>query len=129
MTAAQEATDAIEALRAQWAPHFNAGKISDLGELFYAPDAFALPGGNDYVRGRSNITAFLQQIRDSGDVRFELGVIETVAAGDIGYLVGNYVFTDASGTSSPGLTHEAYRRQPDGSWQCVVDMWHNIQPA
>jgi ketosteroid isomerase-like protein len=125
-TTTQEAIGAIEALRAQWAPHFNAGKISELGELFYAPSAFALPGDHDLVEGRANITAFLQEVRDSGDVRFELGVIETAASGDIGYLVGNYVFTDASGTSFPGLTHETYRLQPDGSWQCVVDMWHNM---
>jgi ketosteroid isomerase-like protein len=123
---AQEAIDAIEALRAQWPVHFNAGRISELGELFYASDAYAMPGGHDYVKGRAAITAFLQEVRDSGDVRFELGVIETVASGDMGYLVGNYVFTDASGTSSPGLTHEAYRLQPDGRWQCVVDMWHNM---
>jgi ketosteroid isomerase-like protein len=125
-TATQEAIDAIEALRAQWAPHFNAGKISELGELFYAPDARALPGDHDIVNGRASITAFLQEVRDAGDVRFELGVIETVASGDIGYLVGNYVFTDATGTSYPGLTHEAYRLQSNGRWQCTVDMWHNI---
>jgi ketosteroid isomerase-like protein len=117
---------AIEALREQWAPHFNAGKISELGELFYAPDAYALPGGSDVVRGRPEITRFLQEVRDSGDVRFELDVIETYAEGDLGYLVGNYVFTDASGIAHPGLTHEAYRRTPDGHWECVVDMWHNI---
>jgi hypothetical protein len=27
--------------------------------------------------------------------------------------------------SVPGVTHEAYRRQPDSSWKCTVDMWHN----
>jgi ketosteroid isomerase-like protein len=117
---------AIQALREQWAPHFNAGKISELGELFYAADAYALPGGTDMVRGRAEITRFLQEVRESGDVRFELGVIDTYAEGDLGYLVGNYVFTDATGVAHPGLTHEAYRRRPDGNWECVVDMWHNI---
>jgi ketosteroid isomerase-like protein len=117
---------AIQALREQWAPHFNAGKISELGELFYASDAYALPGGSDLVKGRAEITRFLRDVRDSGDVRFELDVIDTYAEGDLGYLVGNYVFTDASGVAHQGLTHEAYRRGPDGSWQCVVDMWHHI---
>ena len=35
---------------------------------------------------------------------------------------GNYLFTDAAGETFPGLTHEAYRRQADGScsawWTC-----------
>src|SRR5689334_5779045 len=101
-----EAIEAIQALRVQWAPHFNAGKISELGELFYAPDAFALPGDQDVVRGRANITALMQQVRDSGDVRFDLDIIEIAASVDIGYVVGTYVFTDASGTQSRGLTHE-----------------------
>ena len=35
---------AIEALRAQWPVHFNSGRITELGELFYAEDARALPG-------------------------------------------------------------------------------------
>jgi ketosteroid isomerase-like protein len=125
-TSTTEGIAAIQALREQWAPHFNAGKISELGELFYADAAYALPGGTDIVRGRAEITRFLQEVRNSGDVRFELGVIDTYAEGDLGYLVGNYVFTDASGVAHPGLTHEAYRRKADGSWECVVDMWHNI---
>jgi ketosteroid isomerase-like protein len=122
-----EGIAAIQALRERWAPHFNGGKISELGELFYAPDAYALPGGSDIVQGRADITRFLQEVRDSGDVRFELDVIDTYAEGDLGYLVGNYVFTDASGVAHPGLTHESYRRKPDGRWECVVDMWHNIE--
>lgn len=127
MSTTTEAIAAIEALREQWPLHFNSGRIRELGELFYAPDAFALPGGTDIVRGRADIVSFLQQAKDAGDkVHFELGVIDTEASGDMGYLVGNYVFTDAAGDDFPGLTHEAYRRQPDGSWLCVVDMWHHI---
>jgi ketosteroid isomerase-like protein len=120
-----EGVAAIEALREQWPAHFNSGRIEELGELFYAADGCALPGGTDLVRGRANIVRFLQDVRNSGDVRFELGVIETYAEGDVGYLVGSYVFTDADGVDHPGLTHEAYVRQPDGRWQCTVDMWHN----
>jgi len=71
-TGTQEAVEAIEALRAQWPQHFNDGRISELGQLFYAPEAFALPGEHDAIRGRDNITAFLREIRDSGDVHFEL---------------------------------------------------------
>jgi len=127
MSTTTDAVEAIQALREQWPLHFNSGRITELGELFYAPDAYALPGGSDIVRGRADIVAFLQAAKDGGEkVHFELGVIDTSASGDMGYLVGNYVFTDAAGDTFPGLTHEAYRRQADGSWQCVVDMWHHI---
>jgi ketosteroid isomerase-like protein len=127
MSATSESISAIQALREQWPVHFNSGRIKELGELFYAPDAYALPGGADIVRGRADIVAFLQAAKDAGDkVHFELGVIDTAASGDMGYLVGNYVFTDAAGDAFPGLTHESYRRQADGRWQCVVDMWHHV---
>jgi ketosteroid isomerase-like protein len=57
-------------------------------------------------------------------LRFDLGVIQTVAGEDIGYLVGTYV-AHMGDQSVPGVTHEAYRRQSDGSWKCTVDMWHH----
>lgn len=119
--------EAIEALRAQWAPHFNAGRIDQLSELFYTEDARALPPNHEVVNGRPAIADFFRQVRESGDVRFDLGVIATVASGDLGYLVGNYVFTDASGTPSNGVTLETYRLQDDGSWKCVADMWHSSE--
>jgi len=120
--------EAIEAVRAKWPVLFNGGKVDELGEWFYAEDAYALPPDRDPIRGRRAIVEYFREVRGSGDTRFELGVIETVAAGDMGYLVGTYVFTSGA-KSVNGVTHEAYRRQADGSWKCVVDMWHNSEPA
>ena len=119
---------AIEAVRAKWPVLFNAGRMKELGEWFYAEDAVALPPGSEPVRGRANIAAFFKSVKESGDVHFELAVLETVAEGDLGYLVGTYVFT-SNGKSVNGVTHEAYRRQRDGTWKCVVDMWHDAAPS
>jgi ketosteroid isomerase-like protein len=119
----------IEALREQWPGLFNAGRITELSETFYAEDAVALPPDLDASFGREAIRALLQGFVDSGDVSFELGVIETHSSGDTGYLVGNYKFTDATSGEAvvhDGRTLETYRREPDGSWKCVADMWHHI---
>jgi ketosteroid isomerase-like protein len=118
--------DAIEAVRARWPVLFNAGQMDELGEHFYAEDAWALPPDTEPIKGRGEIARFLRQAYESGEVRFELGVIETVAEADLGYLVGTYVLT-VNGTSVNGVTHETYRLQADGTWKCVVDMWHNSQ--
>ena len=123
------ARDAIEAVRARWPELFNAGRLEELGEHFYSADARALPPDTPAIQGRDAIVEFFRSVRDTGDVHFDLGVIETVADDRIGYLVGSYVFTDAEGNRWNGVTHEAYRAQPDGSWKCVVDMWHNTGPA
>lgn len=120
--------EAIEAVRARWPVLFNARKMDELGEWFYAEGAVALPPEHAPVRGRKSIVEYFRGVAESGDATFELGVIDTVCEGDLGYLVGNYVFT-SGGKSVNGVTLETYRRQRDGSWKCVVDMWHNAEPS
>jgi len=126
--ASENGKDAIEALRAQWAPHFNAKRLKELCELFYAEDARALPPNHPIVEGRARIRELFEEVHRAGDARFDLGVVHTEASGDIGYLVGTYTFTMRVGAAAPtvtrGVTLEAYRRQPDGRWRCVADMWH-----
>lgn len=117
--------ESIEAVRAEWPVLFNAGDIDRLGDHFYAENAVALPGAHEPVEGRAAIVSYLREVRESGDVGFELGVIETVVVGDLGYVIGTYVFTSDDGSRANGVTLETYRPQHDGTWKCVVDMWHN----
>lgn len=118
---------AIEAVRAQFPVLFNEGKFDELGEWFYAEDAVALPAGREPIEGREAICAFFSELYDSVGLRFDLGVISTDATTDVGYLVGTYVAHTDDGSSVPGVTHEAYRLQADGTWKCTVDMWHDTQ--
>ena len=126
------AIEAIEALREQWAPLFNAKRIDELCDLFYSEDSVAIPPDHDLVRGRPAIRDLLQGYADLGDVAFDLGVAETHASGDTGYLVGTYVFYDRTGeaeVTAEGRTLETYRREPDGTWKCTADMWHDLDPT
>ncbi|MGD9765600.1 MAG: nuclear transport factor 2 family protein [Candidatus Binatia bacterium] len=130
MTTDRAAVEAIEALRAQWDVHFNAGRIAELANLFYTDDAVALPPDTPHITGRANIRAFFQSFYNSGKVEFHLGVIRTEAAGNYGYLVGDYTLeVTASGRTQRfrGETNEAYRKLADGRWQCCADMWHNVE--
>lgn len=118
---------AIEEVRARFPVLFNEGRFDELGKWFYAEDATALPPGRDPIEGRDAICAFFSELYNSIGLRFDLDVIKTVASGDTGYLVGTYVARTSDGNSVPGVTHEAYRLQSDGSWKCTVDMWHDRQ--
>ncbi|MFN8185791.1 MAG: DUF4440 domain-containing protein [Gaiellales bacterium] len=121
--------EGIEAVRAEWLALFNAGRMDELGERFYAEDAWAMPPGVEPIRGRGKIVQLFRDVYESGDdPHYELVIIETVAEGNLGYLVGRYSFT-VDGKSVHGLTHETYRREADGSWKCVVDMWHQSEPT
>jgi ketosteroid isomerase-like protein len=114
----------IEAVRAQFPVLFNAGNFDELGRWFYAEDAVALPFGQGPIEGRDAICTYFDDLWKNAGLRFDLGVIQTVAADEIGYLVGTYV-AHMGDQDVPGVTHEAYRLQPDGSWKCTVDMWHD----
>ena len=46
---------AIEAVREQFPILFNQGKFDELGKLFYAADAVALPAGREPIEGREAI--------------------------------------------------------------------------
>lgn len=118
---------AIEDVRAQFPVLFNEGRFDELGQWFYAEDAMALPAGRDPIEGREAICAYFSELYDSIGLRFDLDVIKTVAGDDTGYLVGTYVARTSDGGSAPGVTHEAYRLQADGTWKCTVDMWHDRQ--
>jgi ketosteroid isomerase-like protein len=123
---------AIEAVRARWPELFNAKRIVELGEHFYALDGVAIPPDHEVAMGRAAIVKLLQGYADSGDVTFKLGVIETHADDLTGYLIGNYVFYDrraAKEMTYEGRTLETYRKEPDGTWKCSVDMWHHLDPS
>jgi len=58
--------------------------------------------------------------------------IEVARSGELAYLSGSYEFTfnDASGkpTSDRGKFVEIVKKQPDGSWKCVNDIWNSDAP-
>ena len=127
-----ESVKAIEAVRERWPVLFNSKRIVELGAHFYALDGAAIPPDHDIAKGRPAIVKLLQGYADSGDVTFKLGVIETHADDKTGYLVGNYVFYDRRGPKEltyEGRTLETYRKEPDGTWKCTVDMWHHLDAA
>lgn len=120
---------AIEELRSKWHDFFNAKRIKELCDHFYTEDTVCIPPDHDLVWGKAATRALLQGYADMGNVAFKLGVVETHADDHTGYLIGNYVFYDRrSGkeVSVEGRTLETYRKEPDGSWKCTVDMWHDL---
>jgi ketosteroid isomerase-like protein len=59
--------------------------------------------------------------------------VEVAQSGDIGYASGTYEFTmnDASGKPVPdrGKYLEVWKKQADGKWKCVMDIWNSDLPA
>lgn len=112
-------------LRERFATLFAEGNIDQIGETFYAPDAMLLPPDAAPVRGRPAIVAFLKGLREqSGKGVF--GVLRETSEGGLAYIAGTAAFPDVG---LDCVTLETYQRQADGSWKCVVDMFHAQGPA
>jgi ketosteroid isomerase-like protein len=59
--------------------------------------------------------------------------VEVAQSGDIGYTSGTYEFTmnDASGkpVNERGKYLEVWKKQADGKWKCVMDIWNSDLPV
>jgi uncharacterized protein (TIGR02246 family) len=90
----------------------------------YAPDAHLLPPGSEAVEG-PGIEAFWQGFLDMGvtggrlqDVRFE-------ERDDLVVAEGWYQVHGDSGVLDTGKYVDVAKRQPDGSWKWVIDIFNS----
>ena len=64
---------------------------------------------------------------------FQTTKAEVSHTGDLGYGVGVYQWTskDVKGNDyhETGKYSEVWKKQSDGSWKCVVDIWNADPPA
>ena len=90
----------------------------------YAPDAHLLPPGSEAVEG-PGIQAFWQGFLDMGvtggrleDVRFE-------ERDDLVVAEGRFEVHGESGVLDRGKYVDVAKRQPDGSWKWVIDIFNS----
>jgi ketosteroid isomerase-like protein len=77
--------------------------------------------------GRSQIRDFFQGMIEAGVGELALESLKIDVSDDLAYNVGKY----SLGKPAPdaGKFVEVHRRQPDGSWRCVADIFNSDQPA
>lgn len=113
------------ALREYFDVRWAEGRIDEIGEVFYARDAMLLPPDAEPVRGRAAIVDYLKGLRAQAG-KGVFGVMRTTTEGGLAYIAGTAAFP-AMGLDC--VTLETYERQSDGSWKCVVDMFHSRKPV
>jgi uncharacterized protein (TIGR02246 family) len=112
----------------------NAGDI-DAVTAVYASDAALLPPNLPPQKGQNAIRGFWGGFLKAYTVRFELGSDTIEGRGDLAYNMGHYRFTavpkarNQPGVADEGKFLEILKRQPDGKWKYVVDMYSsNLAP-
>ncbi|MBN2099981.1 MAG: DUF4440 domain-containing protein [Dehalococcoidia bacterium] len=94
----------------------------------YADDAKVLPPNMPMVTGKGSIQAFWKFAMDMG-AHLNLDAVELAVDGGMAYERGVITTTMQPGTAQEKITKGKYvtvmRRQPDGSWKLVLDIWNS----
>jgi len=111
-----------------------AGRASDWNALtaLYATDAVRMPPNQPTVTGRDAIRAFHGQFPKLDSFAFSL--IELDGRGDLAWYRGKYAMSfTLPGTkqsmADSGKLVAVLRKQPDGSWLTVADIWNSDLPV
>jgi uncharacterized protein (TIGR02246 family) len=125
---------AIHAADSAFAAAVNAGNVDGVAAV-YASNASLLPPNLPPQKGRNAIRSFWGGFLNAYTVRFEIGSDIIEGRGDLAYNLGHYTFTAVpKAKANPGVADEGkfveiLKKQPDGSWKYVVDMYSsNLAP-
>jgi len=123
---------AIRDADAQWSKAV-AAKDLEGTIAFYSDDATVLPPNAPAVTTKANIRALWASLLAPGvDTSWQTTKVEVARSGELGYVLGTYVVTvkDAQGklAAENGKLVEVWKKQPDGKWKCVADMYNSDLP-
>jgi ketosteroid isomerase-like protein len=124
--------DAIYRLDAELMKAASAKNAAALVKAFYASDAVLMPPNHGLVEGRAKIEGFLQGLIDAGLTGIKLETTTVASAGDLAYGQGRYTLSLSPPGGAPvqdvGKYVVVYRRQANGSWRAVSDIFNSDQP-
>jgi ketosteroid isomerase-like protein len=96
----------------------------------YAEDATRLPPNQAAVQGRAAIQMWGEVFPPFSD--FQLQILELEGRGDLAYCRGTYSMTVAPAGAAPiedrGKYMDIWRKQADGSWKILRDVWNSDLP-
>ena len=121
---------AVRDLDAQWSKAA-AAKDAESAVSYYAEDAALMPPNAPIATGKEAIRVFWKSLVASPGftVGWKATKAEVARSGDLAYLIGTYELTvnDASGkpVNDRGKYIEVWRKQADGKWKAVADMFNS----
>jgi len=98
---------------------------------YWSDDAIVLPPGQPMVKGKDALRKMVQDSKDipGFSITWKSSDIQFSPDGQMAYMSGENLMTmnDTSGNkiTIPGRGYTIWRKQADGNWKCVVDIWNN----
>ncbi len=96
----------------------------------YAEDAIVLSPNEAAVQGRAAIQAWIESFPPT--TNFQVQIQEVEGEGDLAYVRGTATFTITPSGAAPVEERakyiEIWRKQKDGSWKIMRDIWNSDRP-
>ncbi|HKC36451.1 MAG TPA: DUF4440 domain-containing protein [Chitinophagaceae bacterium] len=114
-----------------------ASELKDVDKTvsYWSDDAVLIPPGQPIIKGKEALRKFVEGSKNipgfsiswrSSDVHFSPDA-------KLAYMYGENLMSmnDSTGNkiSIPGRGYTVWRKEADGNWKCVVDMWNSPPPA
>ncbi len=125
---------ALRDLDAQWSKDAGAKDV-DKAVSYYAESAVVMPPNASAAMTKASIrNAWKEMLTTPGAaISWKATKVEVAKSGDLAYVSGTYeeTMTDASGKSAKdhGKYVEIFKKQADGTWKVIVDIWNSDLPA
>jgi ketosteroid isomerase-like protein len=117
----------------EWASVVSSGDVEQIVS-YWADDAVVLPPGAPAVVGKQAIRAFVaDSLKLPGfSINWQANQAVVAANGDMGYTVGTNKVTmsgaDGLLQTTVGKAVAVWRKEPNGAWRCVLDIWNADSP-
>jgi ketosteroid isomerase-like protein len=101
---------------------------------YFADDATEMPPNEPAIKGKENIKAWMEKGAQSGvkATAVKFTSLEVVAAGNIGYEIGDYDMTfeipSVGEVKDVGKYIAIFKKQQDGSWKVYAETWNSNAP-
>jgi ketosteroid isomerase-like protein len=130
--AADEAT--LRNLDAEWSKAAGAKDLEKTAS-YYSDDALILPPNMPTITGKQQGRAMWQGMFSVPGFGggWKATKVEVARSGDLGYVTGTYELSETDASGKPmvdkGKYLEIWKKQADGSWKCVADMFNTDLPS
>lgn len=120
---------------ADWAQAAFAGKDIERILSYWSDDAVVIPQGQPIAEGKQAIRAFVSDsLKTPGfKIHWVSKSVTFSPDGNLAYMRGDNEITvpgpNGAPMTLPGRGITVWRREQDGQWRCVVDIWNDPPPS
>jgi uncharacterized protein (TIGR02246 family) len=121
-------------LDAEWSRAAQDGDV-DRAVSFWADDAIVFPPGGPAVAGKAAIREFVtKSFRTPGfSISWKTTTVAVSRSGDIAYTTGTnrvaFNAPDGKQVTVEGKAVAVWRREKNGVWKCVIDIWNDVSSS